>query len=224
MNYFSGVIPTIPLTNGKKAKPEVSKNVPLGFPWQTKLHSSAPRSSDAEETIESLEDDNRSLKSQLEESRRAASRLTKERDELSRRLEERDLEREALRRGKTDLEEQKRLLDRALEKMTKEVATPLCFCFFSSRGAQEAPSSARVLLLQMEAMMGESRQSVVVLQTQLDDYRERSRKDLQEAQRTNKERLAELQRVQSNLKAQQEEVSAAQTEMAHVRTGLTSSI
>lgn len=59
--------------------------------------------------------------------------------------------------------------------------------------------------------MGESRQSVVVLQTQLDDYRERSRKDLQEAQRTNKERLAELQRVQSNLKAQQEEVSGRQT-------------
>lgn len=72
-----------------------------------------------------MEDDNRSLKSQLEESRRAASRLTKERDELSRRLEERDLEREALRRGKTDLEEQKRLLDRALEKMSKEVAKSL---------------------------------------------------------------------------------------------------
>lgn len=56
--------------------------------------------------------------------------------------------------------------------------------------------------------MGESRQSVVVLQSQLDDYRERSRKDLQEAQRTSKERLAELQRLQSNLKAQQEEVSS----------------
>lgn len=59
--------------------------------------------------------------------------------------------------------------------------------------------------------MGESRQSVVVLQTQLDDYRERSKKDLQEAQRTNKERLAELQRLQSNLKAQQEEVSGGRT-------------
>lgn len=103
----------------------------LASPWQTKLHSSAARSSDAEETIESLEDDNRSLKSQLEESKRAASRLTKERDELSRRLEERDLEREALRRGKTDLEEQKRLLDRALEKMTKEVADSLFIFLFS---------------------------------------------------------------------------------------------
>lgn len=54
--------------------------------------------------------------------------------------------------------------------------------------------------------MGDSRQSVAVLQTQLDDYRERARKDLQEAQRNNKDRLTELQRAQSNLKAQQEEV------------------
>ena len=54
--------------------------------------------------------------------------------------------------------------------------------------------------------MGDSRQSVSVLQTQLDDYRDRSRKDLLEAQRNCKDRLAELQRAQSNLKAQQEEV------------------
>lgn len=54
--------------------------------------------------------------------------------------------------------------------------------------------------------MGDSRQSVAVLQAQLDDYRERSRKDLQDAQRNSKDRLAELQRAQSNLKAQQEEV------------------
>lgn len=61
-------------------------------------------------------------------------------------------------------------------------------------------------LCQMEVMMGDSRQSVAALQTQLDDYRDRSRKDLQEAQRNSKDRLAELQRAQSNLKAQQEEV------------------
>lgn len=54
--------------------------------------------------------------------------------------------------------------------------------------------------------MGDSRQSVATLQTQLDDYRERSRKDLQEAQRNSKDRLAELQRAQSNLKVQQDEV------------------
>lgn len=81
-----------------------------------------PRSSDVEEELEALEDENRSLKSQLEEVKRGASRLSKERDDLTRRLEERDLEREALRRGKSDLEEQKRLLDRALEKVNKEVS------------------------------------------------------------------------------------------------------
>lgn len=54
--------------------------------------------------------------------------------------------------------------------------------------------------------MGDSRQSVAVLQSQLDDYKERSRKDLQEAQRNSKDRLVELQRAQNNLKAQQEEV------------------
>lgn len=54
--------------------------------------------------------------------------------------------------------------------------------------------------------MEDSHQSVAALQSQLDDYRERSRKDLQEAQRNNKDRLVELQRAQNNLKAQQEEV------------------
>ncbi|XP_068189881.1 cingulin isoform X2 [Antennarius striatus] len=145
----------------------------------TKLHSSSALTSDAEEEVEALENENRSLKSQLEEAKRGATRLSKERDELTRRLEERDQEREALRRGKSDLEEQKRLLDRALEKITKE----------------------------MEVMMGDSRQSVANLQAQLDDYRERSRKELLEAQRSNKDRQAELQRAQSHLKVQQDEVS-----------------
>uniref|UniRef100_A0A3Q1EYT4 Cingulin b n=1 Tax=Acanthochromis polyacanthus TaxID=80966 RepID=A0A3Q1EYT4_9TELE len=148
----------------------------------TRLHS---RSSEVDEAVEALEDENRSLKTQLEEAKRGATRLGKERDELTRRLEERDLEREALRRGKSDLEEQKRLLDRALEKINKE----------------------------MEMMMGDSRQSVSALQTQLEDYRERSRKDLLEAQRNSKDRLAELQRAQSNLKAQQEEVSRLKKEL-----------
>lgn len=93
---------------------------------QTRLHSSTHRSSEAEEAVEALEDENRSLKSQLEEAKRGATRLTKERDELTRRLEERDLEREVLRRGKSDLEEQKRLLDRALEKINKEVCACVC--------------------------------------------------------------------------------------------------
>ncbi|KAJ8000331.1 hypothetical protein DPEC_G00203720 [Dallia pectoralis] len=137
------------------------------------------------ETEQALEDENRSLKSQLEEARRGASRLGKERDELSRRLDERELERDSLRRGKSDLEEQKRLLDRALEKINKE----------------------------MEVMLTESHQSMQALQSQLDEYRERSRRDLLEAQRQGKDRLAELQRALANLKTQQDEVSRLKKEL-----------
>lgn len=80
-----------------------------------------PRSPGDKDAVEALEDENRSLKSQLEEAKRGATRLSKERDELVRRLEDRDMEREALRRGKSELEEQKRQLDRAVEKLNKEV-------------------------------------------------------------------------------------------------------
>ncbi|KAL1255182.1 hypothetical protein QQF64_013243 [Cirrhinus molitorella] len=132
-----------------------------------------------------LEDENRSLRNQLEESRRAASRLGQEKEELNRRLEEREREREALRRGKSDLEEQKRLLDRALEKINKE----------------------------METMMGDSRQSVQVLQSQLDEFRDRSRRELQDAQRLSKDRLVEQQRAQALLKTSQEEVSRLKKEL-----------
>ncbi|CAL8298104.1 unnamed protein product [Lota lota] len=145
----------------------------------TKRSSTLPLSPGAEEAVEVLEDENRTLKTQLEEAKRGLARLGKEKEELGRRLDERDQEREALRRGKIELEEQKRLLDRALDKINKE----------------------------MESMMGDSRQSVMGLQTQLEEYRDRSRKELLEAQRNSKDRLAELQRAQTGLKAQQDEVS-----------------
>lgn len=155
--------------------------------------------------MEALEDENRALRSQLEEAKRGAARLGKERDELTQRLEERDLEREVLKRGKSDLEEQKRLLDRALEKINKEVQ-PFPHCSWFVTHKPRHPPSPCFRWRQMEIMMEDSRQSVAGLQSQLEDYRERSRKDLQEAQRNNKDRLVELQRAQNNLKAQQDEV------------------
>ena len=69
-----------------------------------------------------------------------------------------------------------------------------------------APLRLLLRALQMESMMGDSRQSVMGLQTQLEEYRDRSRKELLEAQRSSKDRLAELQRSQTSLKAQQDEV------------------
>ncbi|KAK3525142.1 hypothetical protein QTP86_019526 [Hemibagrus guttatus] len=131
------------------------------------------------EASDALEEENRSLKTQLEEARRVASRLGHEREEISRQLEERERERETLRRGKAELEEQKRLLDRALDKMNKDV----------------------------DLLMGDSRQSVQNLQAQLDEFRDRSRKELQESQRLGKDRLLELQRTQTSLKAVQDEMA-----------------
>ncbi|XP_065143335.1 cingulin isoform X2 [Paramisgurnus dabryanus] len=148
----------------------------------TRLQSSGPDSSFSDV----LEEENRSLRTQLDESRRTVSRLGQEKEDVSRRLEEREREREALKRGKIDLEEQKRLLDRSLEKITKE----------------------------MEAMMGDSRQSVQVLQSQLDEYRDRSRRELQEAQKLSKERLTELQRSQALLKTTQDEVSRLKKDLS----------
>lgn len=63
-----------------------------------------------------------------------------------------------------------------------------------------------ITVSQIDLMMGDSRQSVQNLQSQLDEFRDRSRKELQESQRLNKDRLVELQRTQNSLKAAQEEV------------------
>ncbi|KAJ8273515.1 hypothetical protein GJAV_G00102490 [Gymnothorax javanicus] len=149
---------------------------------EARLQSSTSESSEAELV---LEEENRSLRTQLEEARRGATRLGQEREELSRQLEERDREREVLRRGKSDVEEQKRLLDRSLGKITKE----------------------------MEQLSTESRQSVQGLQAQLEDFRERSRKELQETQRQAKDRLGEIQRAQGTARSLQEEVLRLKKEL-----------
>ena len=68
------------------------------------------------------------------------------------------------------------------------------------------------LFSQMELMMGDSRQSVQTLQSQLDEFRDRSRRDLQDAQRLSKERLTEMQRAQASNKNLQEEVRERERE------------
>ncbi|XP_064201690.1 cingulin-like [Anguilla rostrata] len=142
-------------------------------------------SSQSSEAELALEEENKGLRAQLEEARRGAARLGQEREELSRRLEERDREREGLKRGKSELEEQKRLLDRSLEKIGKE----------------------------MEQLSSESRLCVQGLQAQLEEYRERSRKELQDAQRQGKDRLNELQRAQGTARSLQEELLRLKKEL-----------
>ncbi|KPP63289.1 hypothetical protein Z043_118464, partial [Scleropages formosus] len=65
----------------------------------------------------------------------------------------------------------------------------------------------------VEQMSQESRQAVMAVQAQLDEHKERSRRDLVEAQRQAKDRLAELQRGQASIKSLQEEVSRLKKEL-----------
>ncbi|KAJ8335062.1 hypothetical protein SKAU_G00407010 [Synaphobranchus kaupii] len=65
----------------------------------------------------------------------------------------------------------------------------------------------------MEQLSSESRQSVQGLQAQLEEYRERSRKELQDAQRQGKDRLTELQRAQGSARSLQEEVLRLKKEL-----------
>lgn len=81
----------------------------------------------------------------------------------------------------------------------KTELTKITLSFFPIHALSTHPFSTR----QMEVMLGDSRHSVQALQSQMDEYRERSRRDLQDAQRQGKDRLAELQRAQANLKTLQ---------------------
>ena len=59
----------------------------------------------------------------LEEAQRGLTRLGQEQQALNRALEEEGKQREVLRRSKAELEEQKRLLDRTVDRLNKEVGT-----------------------------------------------------------------------------------------------------
>lgn len=63
----------------------------------------------------------RALEVRLDEAQRGLARMGQEQQALNRALEEEAKQREALRRGKAELEEQKRLLDRTVDRLNKEV-------------------------------------------------------------------------------------------------------
>ncbi|XP_069041120.1 cingulin-like [Lepisosteus oculatus] len=140
---------------------------------------------EAAEAEQALAAEKRALEAGLQEAQRGAARLGQEREQLSQRLQEEGRQREQLRRGKGELEEQKRLLDRALEKLNKE----------------------------MDQMASESHGAVAALQAQLDEYREKSRRELQEAQRQSKDKLGELEKLQGALRILQEEGARLKKEL-----------
>ncbi|XP_026543726.1 cingulin isoform X2 [Notechis scutatus] len=121
---------------------------------------------------------NRSLESRLEEAQRNLNRLTVEHQDLSTSYQEELKQKEALRRAKNELEEEKRLLDRSIVKLTKE----------------------------LKQMAEESRQGLSDLQRQLEEYKEKSRKEISDSQKQAKDRNGEVEKMQYELGRCQDEV------------------
>lgn len=121
----------------------------------------------------------RSLESRLEEAQRSLSRLSQEHQVLSTSHQEEMKQKEQLRRTKNELEEQKRLLDKTTEKLTRE----------------------------LDQMAQESHNSLAMLQSQLEEYKEKSRKEMADSQKQAKDRSAEMEKMQFTTSRLQDEIT-----------------
>ncbi|XP_063173325.1 cingulin [Candoia aspera] len=120
----------------------------------------------------------RSLESRLEEAQRHLHKLTLEHQDLSTSYQEEMKQKEILKRAKNDLEEEKRLLDRSVAKLTKE----------------------------LKQMAEESHRALSDVQSQLEDCREKSRKEISDSQKQAKDRGVEMEKMQYHLGRLQDEV------------------
>ncbi|XP_013798559.2 cingulin isoform X1 [Apteryx mantelli] len=121
----------------------------------------------------------RSLETRLDEAQRSLARLTQEHQELSVSYQDEQRQKEQLKRAKYELEEQKRLLDRTTEKLSKE----------------------------LEQMTEESNSSLAVLKSQLEEFKEKSRKEITDSQKQAKDRGAEVEKMQFSMGRLQDEVA-----------------
>ncbi|XP_072840271.2 cingulin isoform X2 [Pogona vitticeps] len=133
---------------------------------------------DATEQEQELLLTKRSLESRLEEAQRSLSKLSREHQDLSTLYHEEVKQKEQLKRAKSELEEEKRLLDKSITKLTKE----------------------------LDQMSQESHNSLSELQSQLEEYKERSRREITDSQKQAKDRNAEVEKMQYNLGRLQDEV------------------
>ncbi|KAM9252070.1 cingulin [Cariama cristata] len=134
---------------------------------------------DATEREQELLMARRSLETRLEEAQRSLARLTQEHQELSASYQDEQRQKEQLKRAKSELEEQKRLLDRTTEKLNKE----------------------------LERMTEDSHSSLAVLKSQLEEFKEKSRKEIMDSQKQAKDRGAEVEKMQFGMGRLQDEVA-----------------
>lgn len=155
----------------------------------------------------------RGLRSELDEAKRNVSRLSQETRELNSRLEASEREKETLKETVSQAEDSKRQQEKALEKLHKEVRF-----FLFTRGAKGprhksltdsvclCPFVPAALCCQHESLSSSSREEAQALRVQIEEQRERSRKEIQEAQRHGNDAQSELDQSHMNLRKLEEEV------------------
>ncbi|XP_035304442.1 cingulin isoform X2 [Cricetulus griseus] len=132
----------------------------------------------AREEEGSLAAANRALEIRLDEAQRGLARLGQEQQALNRALEEEGRQREALRRSKAELEEQKHLLNKTVDRLNKE----------------------------LEQIGDDSKLALQQLQAQMEDYKEKARREVADAQRQAKDWASEAEKNSGGLSRLQDEL------------------
>ncbi|XP_055020237.1 cingulin isoform X3 [Boleophthalmus pectinirostris] len=127
----------------------------------------------------------RGLRSELDEAKRKSSRLNQEHSELLFRLENTEKDKDALKQTIVQLEEKRQQLEKALDKLTKE----------------------------FESLVVSSKEESRLLKVQLEEQKEKARKDLQEIQRHGTDAQTELDRSQGNIRRMEEEMTRLKKEL-----------
>ncbi|XP_069030127.1 cingulin-like protein 1 isoform X1 [Embiotoca jacksoni] len=122
---------------------------------------------------------NRALTIRLEDVQRNLTKLSSDHKDLEERLQEEKTQKEQFKNMKNDIEDERRLLDRTVEKLQRE----------------------------MNDIVEASQSSTRELQEQIDIYKEKNRRELTELQRLLKERGQELEKYLLAAKTLQEELS-----------------
>ncbi|XP_054469774.1 cingulin-like protein 1 [Anoplopoma fimbria] len=128
---------------------------------------------------------NRALTIRLEDVQRNFSKLSNEHKNLEERLQEERIQKEQFKHVKNDMEGERKLLDRTVEKLQKE----------------------------MNDIVVASQSSTLELQDQIDIYRENNRRELTDLQRILKERGQELDKCLLTTKTLQEELSLREEDL-----------
>ncbi|XP_056318070.1 cingulin-like protein 1 [Danio aesculapii] len=128
---------------------------------------------------------NRALSTRLEDVQRNLTKMTQEHHELQERLKEEKSQKEQFKNTKNEIEDERRLLDRTVEKLQRE----------------------------MNDIVEASQSSTQELQEQIDMYKEKNRREMAELQKQLREGGLELEKSRLTAKTLQEELARVQEDL-----------